>query len=141
MPSGAQASTMARDGLPSGLPFATAGEPRMHLPAPATPQVPAQNMQVQDVQIQDTQAQDTGISAQGMPSEAAPAPRSLADFALVGKDTASGGTDRGSTVGAPDRTGAPGMTGTTDTTDISGAPVLRILYNASTKGTLHPCPS
>ncbi len=141
---------MTRDGLPSGLPFATAGEPRMHMPAPATPQAPApkmpvQDMQVQDVQVQDvqvrdvqvrdTQAQDTAHPVQGMPAAAAPAPRSLADFALVGQAKDSGGADRASSIGATD------MPRATGTADISGAPVLRILYNASTKGTLHPCPS
>lgn len=120
---------MARDGLPSGLPFAAAGEPRMHMPTPTTPQAPAP-----EVQVRDTQAQDTGAPAQGMPSATAPAPRSLADFALTGPDTASGGAT-GNT------TGTTVSTATTDATGISGAPVLRILYNASTKGTLHPCPS
>lgn len=97
---------MARDGLPTGLPFASAGEPRVHMPAPAAP--PA--------------------------TETAPvaAPRGLADFALVepqGQDGPSGQV-------GPYATAAQGAFG-----DASGRPVLRILYNASTKGTLHPCPS
>lgn len=90
---------MARDGLPTGLPFASAGEPRVHMPAQAAS--PA-------------------------------APSGLADYALVaphGQDGPNGQDDLGTSA-------AQGGFG-----DASGAPVLRILYNASTKGALHPCPS
>uniref|UniRef100_B8DKT7 Collagen triple helix repeat protein n=1 Tax=Nitratidesulfovibrio vulgaris (strain DSM 19637 / Miyazaki F) TaxID=883 RepID=B8DKT7_NITV9 len=97
---------MARDGLPTGLPFASAGEPRVHMPAPAAPSA----------------------------TETAPvaAPRGLADFALVEPQ----GQDGPSGQGGPYATEAQGAFG-----DASGRPVLRILYNASTRGTLHPCPS
>jgi len=100
---------MARDGLPSGLPFASAGEPRVHMPAPAAPS-----------------AVETAPVA---------AARGLADFALV--DTQ--GQDGRNGLDGADATAAQGDLGGFG--DGSGRPVLRILYNASTKGTLHPCPS
>ncbi|MEG6507020.1 hypothetical protein [Nitratidesulfovibrio sp. 1201_IL3209] len=99
-----------RDGLPSGLPFASAGEPRVHMPAPAAPQ-PAPRT-----------------------SEATPAPRSLADFALMTQDGQNG----------PGNATAQGGSADASASAFANAfdrPVLRILYNASTKGTLHPCPS
>ncbi|WMW66130.1 hypothetical protein [Nitratidesulfovibrio liaohensis] len=101
---------MARDGLPTGLPFASAGEPRVHMPAPA----PA--------------------------AEIAPvaAPRGLADFALVERVEPQGQDGPNGHAGA-DTTAVRGDLGGLG--DASGRPVLRILYNASTKGTLHPCPS
>ncbi|KAF5043038.1 hypothetical protein DSECCO2_506470 [anaerobic digester metagenome] len=103
---------MARDGLPTGLPFAFAGEPRVHMPAPAAPPV----------------------------VETAPvaAPRGLADFALVERVEPQGQDGRNGHDG-PYATAVQGNLGGLG--DASGRPVLRILYNASTKGTLHPCPS
>lgn len=103
---------MARDGLPTGLPFASAGEPRVHMPVPAAPPV----------------------------IETAPvaAPRGLADFALVERVEPQGQDGRNGHAGT-DATAGQGDLG--DFGDASGRPVLRILYNASTKGTLHPCPS
>lgn len=100
---------MTRDGLPSGLPFASAGEPRVHMPAsqpsPATPDP----------------ATGTGVPVAAQPQTVAP--RSLADFALLGRGTPQANAD--TSVGE----------------DTPQGPVLRILYNASTRGTLHPCPS
>jgi len=108
---------MTRDGLPSGLPFASVGEPRAHMPAPqplpATP-VPA------------TADAVPNVGPNVVPVAAQPqtdAPRSLADFALLGQGTPQADADASATDSAPQ------------------GPVLRILYNASTRGTLHPCPS
>jgi hypothetical protein len=113
----ATASAMTRDGLPSGLPFASAGEPRVHMPAPqpspASP-VPATGSAAPNV------GPDVGPKA-AQPQTVAP--RSLADFALLGQ-------------------GAPLPAEDADVrADATQGPVLRILYNASTRGTLHPCPS
>ncbi|EGY27110.1 collagen triple helix repeat domain protein [Desulfovibrio sp. A2] len=61
--------------------------------------------------------------AAGTAAPATATPRSLADFALLGQ-------------GAPLPAEDAGVR-----TDAAQGPVLRILYNASTRGTLHPCPS
>ncbi|MBG3876278.1 hypothetical protein FVW20_04340 [Desulfovibrio oxamicus] len=66
------------------------------------------------------------------------APRGLADFALVERVEPQGQDGRNGHAGT-DATAGQGDLG--DFGDASGRPVLRILYNASTKGTLHPCPS
>ncbi len=59
----------------------------------------------------------------------ADAPRSLSDFALMTQDGQNG----------PGNASANAFA--TAFASASDKPVLRILYNASTKGTLHPCPS
>lgn len=108
---------MTRDGLPSGLPFASAGEPRAHMPAPQpSPAMP------------DPATADAvpNVVPNVVPVATQPqtdAPRSLADFALLGQGTPQADADASATDSAPQ------------------GPVLRILYNASTRGTLHPCPS
>lgn len=120
-PANATAPAMTRDGLPSGLPFASAGEPRVHMPAPqpsAAPPVPAA-------------ASTAPNAAPNVAPDAAPdsvrteaaAPRSLADFALLGQGAPQADADGSARHDTPQ------------------GPVLRILYNASTRGTLHPCPS
>jgi hypothetical protein len=73
-------------------------------------------------------------------AETAPvaAPRGLADFALVEP------VEPVEPQGQDGRNGQDGPYATTAQDgfgDASGRPILRILYNASTKGTLHPCPS
>ncbi len=69
----------------------------------------------------------SGLSGNSGPADAtdAPAPRSLSDFALMTQDGQNG----------------PGNASANAFASASDKPVLRILYNASTKGTLHPCPS
>ena len=100
---------MTRDGLPSGLPFASAGEPRVHIPAP------------QPSPVSPGPATDGAVHNAAQSQTVAP--RSLADFALLGQ---------GTPLSAEDASVRP---------DATQGPVLRILYNASTRGTLHPCPS
>ncbi len=73
----------------------------------------------------------SGPSGSSGPADAtdAPAPRNLSDFALMTQDGQNGPGNASATASANAFASA------------SDKPVLRILYNASTKGTLHPCPS
>ena len=107
---------MTRDGLPSGLPFASAGEPRVHMPAPQ----PSPASPISPVPATDSAVPNAAPSAAQSQTVA---PRSLADFALLGQ---------GAPLPAEDASARA---------DATQGPVLRILYNASTRGTLHPCPS